>query len=62
MAVQNGDSLPQANFTVMTENGPEVQTTDQIFQGRKVVLFGVPGAFTPLCDKKPSARFSRQHR
>ena len=51
MAVQNGDSLPQANFTVMTENGPEVQTTDQIFQGRKVVLFGVPGAFTPLCDK-----------
>jgi glutaredoxin/glutathione-dependent peroxiredoxin len=51
MAIQTGDPLPQANFTVMTEGGPEVRTTDQIFQGRKVVLFGVPGAFTPLCYK-----------
>jgi glutaredoxin/glutathione-dependent peroxiredoxin len=52
MAVQNGDPLPKANFTVMTQDGPEARTTDQIFQGRKVVLFGVPGAFTPLCDKQ----------
>ena len=51
MAIQNGDPLPKANFTVMTPDGPEVRTTDQIFLGRKVVLFGVPGAFTPLCDK-----------
>jgi glutaredoxin/glutathione-dependent peroxiredoxin len=51
MTVQNGDPLPAANFTVMTGNGPELRTTDQIFQGRKVALFGVPGAFTPLCDK-----------
>jgi peroxiredoxin len=51
MSVQNGDPLPKANFTVMTQDGPQVRTTDQIFQGRKVVLFGVPGAFTPLCDK-----------
>ncbi len=51
MAVQSGDPLPKANFTVMTGDGPEVRTTDQIFQGRKVVLFGVPGAFTPLCDQ-----------
>ncbi|HEY8006576.1 MAG TPA: peroxiredoxin [Methylocella sp.] len=51
MTVQTGDPLPKANFTVMTEDGPQVRTTDQIFQGRKVILFGVPGAFTPLCDK-----------
>jgi peroxiredoxin len=51
MTIQTGDPLPKANFTVMTEDGPQVRTTDQIFQGRKVVLFGVPGAFTPLCDK-----------
>jgi glutaredoxin/glutathione-dependent peroxiredoxin len=51
MTIQAGDPLPKANFTVMTEDGPQVRTTDQIFQGRKVVLFGVPGAFTPLCDK-----------
>jgi peroxiredoxin len=52
MTVKNGDPLPKANFTVMTQDGPEARTTDQIFQGRKVVLFGVPGAFTPLCDKQ----------
>jgi peroxiredoxin len=51
MTIQTGDPLPKANFTIMTEDGPQVRTTDQIFQGRKVVLFGVPGAFTPLCDK-----------
>jgi peroxiredoxin len=51
MTIQNGDPLPAANFTVMTGTGPEVRTTDQIFQGRKVALLGVPGAFTPLCDK-----------
>ena len=51
MTVQNGDPLPKANFTVMTQDGPEARTTDQIFQGRKVVLFGVQTAF---------ARFSRQ--
>src|ERR1019366_523963 len=52
MTVKNGDPLPKANFTVMTQDGPEARTTDQIFQGRKVVLFGVPGAFTPLCVKQ----------
>lgn len=51
MTIQNGDPLPEANFTVMTGDGPQVRTTNEIFKGRKVVLFGVPGAFTPLCDK-----------
>ncbi|HUI19894.1 MAG TPA: peroxiredoxin [Methylocella sp.] len=51
MAIKIGDPIPQANFTVMTQSGPELRSTDQIFKGRKVVLFGVPGAFTPACDK-----------
>ncbi|MDQ6703453.1 MAG: peroxiredoxin [Pseudomonadota bacterium] len=51
MAVQSGDPIPDATFTVMTPDGPQLRTTDQIFKGRKVVLFGVAGAFTPVCDK-----------
>ena len=35
----------------MTADGPKPQTTDEIFKGKKVVLFAVPGAFTPTCDK-----------
>jgi peroxiredoxin len=51
MAVQGGDPIPEATFTVMTPDGPQLRTTDQIFKARKVVLFGVAGAFTPVCDK-----------
>jgi peroxiredoxin len=50
MAIKPGDSLPEASFTVMTQEGPKLRTTDEIFKGRKVVLFGVPGAFTPTCS------------
>lgn len=46
-----GDKLPQATFTVMTPEGPKPRTTDEIFKGKKVVLFAVPGAFTPTCHK-----------
>ena len=49
MTIAIGDTLPQANFRVMTPEGPQVRTTDDVFKGRKVVLFGVPGAFTPTC-------------
>ncbi|MCI0465726.1 MAG: peroxiredoxin [Beijerinckiaceae bacterium] len=52
MTIQSGDRIPKAAFTIMTPDGPELRTSDQIFKGRKVVLFGVPGAFTPLCDKQ----------
>jgi peroxiredoxin len=51
MVVKIGDPIPQATFTVMTADGPEVRTANQVFNGRRVILFGVPGAFTPLCDK-----------
>jgi len=51
MAIKVGDSIPNATFTVMTDEGPKPKTTDEIFKGKKVVLFAVPGAFTPTCHK-----------
>ena len=51
MTIQVGDQLPQSTFRVMTPEGPKPKTTDDIFQGRKVVLVAVPGAFTPTCDR-----------
>ncbi|HWG04392.1 MAG TPA: redoxin family protein, partial [Beijerinckiaceae bacterium] len=49
--IKVGDHLPNATFTVMTAEGPKPKTTDDIFKGKKVVLFAVPGAFTPTCHK-----------
>ena len=51
MAIKVGDRLPEATFMTMTAEGPKPQTTDEIFKGKKGVLFAVPGAFTPTCDK-----------
>jgi glutaredoxin/glutathione-dependent peroxiredoxin len=51
MTIQVGDSLPQATFRVMTPEGPAVRTTDDVFNGRKVVLVAVAGAFTPTCHR-----------
>ena len=49
--IKAGDKIPSATFTVMTGEGPKPMTTDEVFAGKKVVLFGVPGAFTPTCHK-----------
>lgn len=49
MTIKVGDRLPNATFTVMTPDGPKPKATDEIFMGKKVVLFAVPGAFTPTC-------------
>ncbi|HEU5018509.1 MAG TPA: peroxiredoxin [Pseudolabrys sp.] len=49
MAINVGDKLPNATFRVMTAEGPKPRTTDEIFKGKKVALFAVPGAFTPTC-------------
>ncbi len=51
MPIKVGDRLPNATFRVMTPDGPKPKTTDEIFKGKKVVLFAVPGAFTPTCHK-----------
>ena len=47
--IKTGDRLPEATFHVMTSDGPGTVTTDDIFAGKTVVLFAVPGAFTPTC-------------
>jgi len=51
MTIKVGDKLPQATFRVMTADGPAAKTTDDLFKGKKIVLFAVPGAFTPTCHK-----------
>jgi glutaredoxin/glutathione-dependent peroxiredoxin len=50
MAIKVGDRLPEAKFRVMGPDGPAVKSTADIFKGKKVVLFAVPGAFTPTCS------------
>jgi glutaredoxin/glutathione-dependent peroxiredoxin len=51
MAIKVGDRVPSGTFMVMTAEGPKPKTTDELFKGKKVVLFAVPGAFTPTCHK-----------
>jgi len=51
MTIKVGDRLPEAKFIVMTEEGPKPKTTDEIFKGKKVALFAVPGAYTGTCHK-----------
>ena len=50
MAIKIGEKIPACNLHVMGAKGPESISTDAIFAGKKVVLFAVPGAFTPGCS------------
>src|ERR1700761_3688031 len=52
MTIKAGDKMPEGKFTRMTKDGPQKITTDELFKGKTVVLFSVPGAFTPTCDAK----------
>ena len=52
MTIKVGDSIPSTSVMVSTVDGPEEATTDELFRGRTVVLFGVPGAFTPTCSAR----------
>src|ERR1700731_5053242 len=52
MTIKTGDKMPEGAFTRMTKDGPQKMTTEQLFDGKTVVLFSVPGAFTPTCDAK----------
>ncbi|MGQ0672183.1 MAG: peroxiredoxin [Hyphomicrobium sp.] len=52
MTIKVGDSLPEATFTVMGPEGPRPTTTADVFKGRKIALFAVPGAYTPTCHKQ----------
>jgi peroxiredoxin len=50
MSIKVGDKMPSGVFGVMTESGPGALSSDELFNGKKVVLFSVPGAFTPTCS------------
>ncbi|HBH41835.1 MAG TPA: peroxiredoxin [Rhizobiales bacterium] len=52
MAITIGDRLPEATFRVMSPDGIKTLTTAEVFGGKRVVLFAVPGAFTPTCHLK----------
>ena len=52
MTIQVGEKIPSVTLTRMGEKGPEPISTDELFAGKKVVLFAVPGAFTPTCSAK----------
>jgi peroxiredoxin len=51
MTIKVGDRLPHATFRLVTSDGARPVTTREFFAGRKIVLFGLPGAFTPTCHK-----------
>ena len=52
MTIKVGDTIPSMKLMVATADGPKETSTDEIFKGKKVVLFAVPGAFTPTCSIK----------
>ncbi len=52
MTIKVGDTIPSMKLMQATAEGPKEVSTDEIFKGKKVVLFAVPGAFTPTCSAK----------
>jgi peroxiredoxin len=52
MAIRVGDTVPSATFMTFGASGPAPVTTDELFKGKKVALFALPGAFTPTCSAK----------
>ena len=50
MTIQVGDKLPQTTLSTMTGEGPKPVSLEELCAGKKVVLFAVPGAFTPACS------------
>ena len=51
MAIKVGDKVPAGTFGIMKGDGPGALSSDDLFKGKTVVLFAVPGAFTPTCSK-----------
>lgn len=52
MSIETGQKIPEATLSTMTDKGPTPIGTNELFGGKKVVLFSVPGAFTPTCSAK----------
>jgi peroxiredoxin len=60
MAIKNGDRIPDVKLAVMGDKGPSNVQTSELFAGKKVALFAVPGAFTPTCSAKHLPGFVTQ--
>ena len=60
MTIKVGDKLPAVTLTQATAEGPKPVTTDDIFKGKKVALFALPGAFTPTCSAKHLPGFKQR--
>jgi peroxiredoxin len=52
MRIKVGERIPEMTLSTMTDDGPAPISTGDLFKGKKVVLFSVPGAFTPTCSAK----------
>jgi peroxiredoxin len=61
MTIKVGDKLPTVSLKYMNKDGMQTATTDELFKGKKVVLFGLPGAFTPTCSAKHLPGFVNHH-
>ncbi len=60
MTITVGDRIPEATLTAMGADGPAPITTEELFSGKKVAVFAVPGAFTPTCSAKHLPGFVEQ--
>lgn len=61
MTIKVGDTLPAMKLMTATAEGPREVATDELFKGKRVVLFAVPGAFTPTCSAKHLPGFIANH-
>jgi glutaredoxin/glutathione-dependent peroxiredoxin len=52
MTIKLGDKIPSATLKYLSPEGPKEISTDELFRGKKVALFAVPGAFTPTCSQR----------
>jgi glutaredoxin/glutathione-dependent peroxiredoxin len=60
MTIKVGDNIPSMKLMMASADGPKEISTDEIFKGKKVVLFAVPGAFTPTCSAKHMPGFVQE--
>jgi peroxiredoxin len=61
MPINVGDRLPDATFVTMSPEGPKPMTTAEVFGGKKVALFAVPGAYTPTCHRQHMPGFVQRY-
>jgi peroxiredoxin len=61
MTISVGDKLPEASFKTRIDDQVVDVSTDEVFAGKKVVLFGVPGAFTPTCNNNHLPGYIENH-